>query len=418
MILRQIRLHPFGGAADRPVAFAAGLNVVLGPNEAGKSTLVNALRSVLFRTTQLSATKFRNEMQAYVPVTGGDTVRVTLLFAVDGQDYILEKCWGASRSSRLCLPGGGELTGPDKVEKELAGLLHLGEGTYNYVLITYQSHLAGTVDELRKNPLESTVALTSLLQRSIFQSDGVSIERLRTMVKEKVERYFGRWDRRHAAPEDGRDYDNPWKNGVGIILESWYRLRETEEAYRAGVEYEKRIDDFAARMKALQEEVAADAAYVSAQAPYVADARKRGDLESRLEKVNAEIPRLREVQQQWPRSEEQMNRLHDEVAALRDQYRALLAEQRQTEEYLSQQVLRDTFAKAQREHERLIEEERRLGTLRTVSDRDLKSLKEVEAADQEPPDQDGSAETRTSHRSKGPVHSPPADSLGRKGAHS
>lgn len=380
MILRQIRLHPFGGATDRPVAFSPGLNIVLGPNEAGKSTLVNALRSVLFRSTQMTAVKFRNEMQAYVPVTGGDTVRVALLFAADGQTYTLEKCWGASKASRLCLPGGGELTGPEKVEKELSRLLHFGEGTYNYVLITYQSHLAGTVDELRKNPLESTEALTSLLQRSIFQSDGVSIERLRALAREREERYFGQWDRKSSAPEDGRDFDNPWKKNVGIILERWYMLRETEEAYRAAVEYDKGIDAFAARTNVLQQEVDAAAAYVNANAPFVADARKRSELEARLEKVNGEIPTLKEIQQQWPRSEEQVSRLHDDIVALQDQYRALQAEQRQTEQFLSQQALRETFDKAQREHDRLVEEERRLATLRSFSDHDIRALKEAEAA--------------------------------------
>jgi len=380
MILQQIRLHPFGGATDRPVPFSPGLNVVLGPNEAGKSTLVNALRSVLFRTTQLTATRFRSEMQTYVPVTGGDTVRVTLLFAVNGQAYTLEKCWGASKASRLCLPGGGELTGPEKVEKELAGLLHFGEGTYNYVLITYQSHLAGTVDELRKNPLASTEALTSLLQRSIFQSDGVSIERLRALVRAREEVYFGRWDRKKGAPEDGRDFDKPWEKGVGTILERWYRLRETEHAYRAAFEYEKKIDEFAARTYSLQQEVDAVAGYVNAHAPFVADARKRSEVAARLEKINAEIPKLREVQQQWPRNEEQVKRLHDEVAALREQYRALLAEQRQTEESLGQQALRDTFAKAQREHDRVAEEERRLAALRNIGDQDLKRLKDAESA--------------------------------------
>ena len=380
MILRQIRLHPFGGATDRPVAFTPGLNVVLGPNEAGKSTLVNALRSILFRTTQLTAVKFRNEMQAYVPVTGGDTVRVALLFNVDGEDYTLEKCWGASKASRLCLPAGGELTGPEKVEKELAHLLRFGEGTYNHVLITYQSHLAGTVDELRKNPLESTEALTSLLQRSIFQSDGVSIERLRALARDRVQKYFSRWDRKTNAPEGGRDYDNPWDKLVGTILERYYLLRETEQAYRAAVEYEKGIDDFVARATVLQREVESDAAFVANYAASVADARKRTDLESRLEKLNAEIPRLKEVQQQWPRAEEQMRQVHDEVVSLREQYRALVAEQKQTEEYLSQQTFIENYGKAKREHEQLLEEERRLAGLRSISERDIKALRETEAS--------------------------------------
>ena len=32
MIIRRLHLHPFAGAADREVAFAPGLNVILGPN--------------------------------------------------------------------------------------------------------------------------------------------------------------------------------------------------------------------------------------------------------------------------------------------------------------------------------------------------------------------------------------------------
>ena len=378
MILRQVRLHPFGGATDRPVAFAPGLNVVLGPNEAGKSTLVNALRSVLFRSTQLTATRFRSEMQAYVPVTGGDTVRVTLLFAVDGQEYSLEKCWGASGSSRLRLPGGGELTAPERVEKELAGLLHSGEGTYNYVLITYQTHLAGTVNELRKNPLESTEALTSLLQRSIFQSDGISIERLRMLARQREDEYFSKWDRGRGAPEEGRDFDKPWINKVGRILKCYYDLRGTEHAYREAVVYETTIDEFAVRTNGLKQEAETEAAYVNTHARFVADARRRSELEIRLQKFKEDIPRLRDIQQQWPRSEEHVKRLHDEVISLREQYKELLAEQRQTEAYLYQQTLRETFARAEREHERLVEEERRLSEIKNIREPDVKSLRDVE----------------------------------------
>ena len=380
MILRHIRMHPFGGAADRSVAFAPGLNVVLGPNETGKTTLVNALRSVLFRTSQLTVARFRNEMQAYLPVTGGDTLRATLQFAVDDQTYTLEKSWGASSSSRLSLPGGGELTGPEMVKEKLAELLHFGEGTYHYVLITYQSHLARTLDELRNRPLESTAELASLLHTSILQSDGVSIERLRALAKQREDDYFGRWDRKRAGPEGGRDVDRPWEKGVGSILNWWYKLREKELAYRAAVEYEKRIDEFAARTNTLQKEAEAVSTYVSKHAPFVADARKRAELSEQLQKSNVEIPKLKDVQQQWPRNEEMLKHLRVEVETLREQYRSLQSEQRQTEEFLSQQGRRETFAKARIEHDRVMEEEKRLAAQRTITDRDLKLLKEVEAA--------------------------------------
>jgi uncharacterized protein YhaN len=50
VIIWRVRLRPFGFFADREVAFGEGLNVVLGPNEAGKSTLFNAIKTVFIRS--------------------------------------------------------------------------------------------------------------------------------------------------------------------------------------------------------------------------------------------------------------------------------------------------------------------------------------------------------------------------------
>jgi predicted ATP-dependent endonuclease of OLD family len=41
VIIRELKLNPFAGLADQDLKFTQGLNVVVGPNEAGKSTIVN-----------------------------------------------------------------------------------------------------------------------------------------------------------------------------------------------------------------------------------------------------------------------------------------------------------------------------------------------------------------------------------------
>jgi len=48
MRLRSLRIDGFGRLADRTFAFGSGLNVVIGPNEAGKSTLAAALVASLY----------------------------------------------------------------------------------------------------------------------------------------------------------------------------------------------------------------------------------------------------------------------------------------------------------------------------------------------------------------------------------
>ena len=55
MILKNIALTPFGGLTDARLNFKPGLNVIHGPNEAGKSTIFNALQRVLFTPAHLNS---------------------------------------------------------------------------------------------------------------------------------------------------------------------------------------------------------------------------------------------------------------------------------------------------------------------------------------------------------------------------
>lgn len=48
MKLRRLTIAGFGRLAGRTFAFADGLNVVYGPNEAGKSTLAAAIVASLY----------------------------------------------------------------------------------------------------------------------------------------------------------------------------------------------------------------------------------------------------------------------------------------------------------------------------------------------------------------------------------
>jgi len=50
MILRSIELESFGRFRGQTVEFRRGLNLVIGPNEAGKSTIAEAVPAVLFGT--------------------------------------------------------------------------------------------------------------------------------------------------------------------------------------------------------------------------------------------------------------------------------------------------------------------------------------------------------------------------------
>ena len=79
MILRSIELESFGRFRGHTVEFRRGLNLVIGPNEAGKSTIAEAVPAVLFGTDRLERFKpwGRNVCSASLFFEGrGHTVEV------------------------------------------------------------------------------------------------------------------------------------------------------------------------------------------------------------------------------------------------------------------------------------------------------------------------------------------------------
>ena len=95
-----------------------GLNLVVGPNELGKSTLLDALRAVLFERYSSGARSIkalRNDRSGAAPV-------VELVFEVDGAEYTLTKRFVRRPLARLRCPDG-TLLEADAAENELRNLL-------------------------------------------------------------------------------------------------------------------------------------------------------------------------------------------------------------------------------------------------------------------------------------------------------
>ena len=99
-----------------------GLNLVVGPNELGKSTLLDALRAVLFERHGSRAqpiVALQNDRSGAAPV-------VELVFEVGGAEYTLTKRFVRSPFARLQCPDG-TLLEADAAENELRNLLGFAE---------------------------------------------------------------------------------------------------------------------------------------------------------------------------------------------------------------------------------------------------------------------------------------------------
>ncbi|MBP0617358.1 AAA family ATPase [Jiella mangrovi] len=128
MHLKSLRVTEFASIMDASLeGLDPGLNVVVGDNEAGKSTLLKALRAAFFQ-------KYRGRgeaVEAFLPY-GGDGRRPTVSvgFSHDGADYLLSKSFLTRPAAELAGPWASPVSG-DAVEEKLAellGFVHPGRG--------------------------------------------------------------------------------------------------------------------------------------------------------------------------------------------------------------------------------------------------------------------------------------------------
>ena len=299
MILRRLQLHPFAGTADRTVEFAPGMNVILGPNEAGKSTLRRALRHVLFIPTKLSKREAETEVIPNLPLGGGDTLKVSLEFEEEGETWKIAKRWTRGNSaSELLRPDGGLVTETSAVERSLSSLLGLSRGTWEKVLISAQGETGNRLEELGSGG--DLAELSERLRRSVFETDGVSIEKLATLLEERHEATYGRWDRDLNRPEGNRGLDHRWTRGAGRIVNAWYESESARVDLETAETYYRRLDEL---NRALHSAHLADeelASWVERHEPVAGDAERRLQLEAELARVESRGKGLKEVSQEWP----------------------------------------------------------------------------------------------------------------------
>ena len=124
MKLRKLSVNQFKRFTEptRLGELSDGLNLVVGPNELGKSTLLDALRAVLFERYSSGAQPIRelqNDRSGAAPV-------VELVFEVNDAEYTLTKRFVKSAYAQLRCPDG-TLLEADAAEAQLRSLLGFGE---------------------------------------------------------------------------------------------------------------------------------------------------------------------------------------------------------------------------------------------------------------------------------------------------
>lgn len=377
MIVRSLRLHPFGCFADRDLSFAPGLSVVLGPNEAGKSTFFRALRHVLFVTSALSKPGVAKYVAPYLPLPKGDTIRVRLEFDAEGGRWTLARSWGASAGSELRTPAGAPLTAEAAVQETLARLLPASPGAFEEVLLAGQARLAETVESLAAAKGGVSADLADILRAAVLGTGGVSVDRFRALLAARVEEAFSNWDRASGRPRENRGIERPWKKQVGVVLQAFYAKDELRAKAAAAREWETGLDRLSAELGEAAGAAAAEEAFVAAHGKAAAGARERETLEAQAGKLALEMGKLKEVASGWPGAVEKARGLAEAVQRLSAGKGPLEKELEEARRGEQDRALRDRVGRVQRRKEHLAKARQALAAVAGI---ERKALEEIRAA--------------------------------------
>ncbi len=164
MIIERLALRNFGCLGDAEFEFSSGLNIVRGPNEAGKSTLQAALLALLF----VKATTTSSEWQRLQSWGTTQMYGLSAEFLAAGVRWRLIKDFAAKTALLTDLDTGDELTDQDQVQQKLAELL--GTGSRD----VYESTAA--IRQQQVAALGATDQIGDMLQQAISgTAAGVSV---------------------------------------------------------------------------------------------------------------------------------------------------------------------------------------------------------------------------------------------------
>lgn len=372
MIIKSIDLTPFGGLTDAHLDFNSGLNVIHGPNEAGKSTIFNALQRVLFTRAHLTRAVFKREMESFLPLEGGDTIVVSLCLDLNGDTYVLKKTWGATRSAELTLPEGALVTDEDDIQERLLSLLPAKEGTFKTVLMTYQSGLPKTIEELED---ESIQTLSTILRRAVFETDGVSVDQFKQNIESEYTAYYSRWDRERGRPESDRRY----KRGVGKILQAHYAMEDKRTALKEAKIYEAELDEINGKINTCTDTIETIEAYIEENERGVEDARQRQSLNDRLDVINTRMEIHQKDNKDWPVAESEVARIKALLPGLKKKENALVLEQEMAMKKEERNQLRRQFEQVEKRQQELEDVEQTVQQTPKLTDNDLEKLRNTYA---------------------------------------
>ncbi len=346
MKIKSFSTEIFAGINNRDYQFEDGLNILLGDNEAGKSTVINAIYASLFVSPQLklNTTEGKEFKERFLPYPDGDFAEAELEFEAANKAYKFYKKWSNSNyQGFLELPDGRRIEKKNKIKDYKNRIFPYGKSTYNNIVFSSQQDIKSTLKRIsaEENP-ELIDTINSFLRRAVMELDGISIDKFRSKIENELEELTKKWNlKADAVSNSSRGVNNPYKKGTGEIYDAYIAREKLRSKIKQAQLNEQKYEELGLEIKKLKKKEADIIAEIKELSEIESEINQRAAVEVEIDNLNEKTAKMSQHAQKWPEFKSELEKLRLKQKTEAEKLEKLKAEIERSEKLKIKQEIKE-----------------------------------------------------------------------------